>query len=110
MSQVTNTGSSYERLRDVTQPCPQCDGKYVMIYLHGGIDKAWPACNTCSFDGAPKYKDLTRFDYIGVKSDEEIFKIGYERWNDLVLLVSKDLEENPGKNARQVTGAIKEED
>lgn len=101
MSQITRTYSNYEKERNVTKPCPSCGGKFVMIMQDFGNEISWPRCNTCRFDGSPRYKNTTTFAHEGL-DDEEVFRVGYENWDILVDFINDELEKNPMKTAKQI--------
>lgn len=101
MSQVTRTYSNYEKERNVTKPCPACGGKFVMILQDFGKEISWPRCQTCKFDGAPRYQDTTTFAHDGL-SDDEVFSVGYENWDILVDFITDEMEKNPNKTAKQI--------
>ena len=100
MSQMTNTGGTYESQRDVTKPCPACGSKYVMVFVDSGREKSWPACNMCKFDGSPRFQGATEFDYEGM-TDERHFEVAYENWDTLVDFISEEMSRT-GKTAKQV--------
>lgn len=100
MSQIKNTFSKYAQERDITKPCPNCGGKFVMVMKDSGKKTSWPVCNVCSFDGSPRYKGATDFEYENM-TDEEHFKAAYEQWDTLTDFINEEMQLT-GKTAKQV--------
>jgi len=108
MSQVKSTGSRYEKERNITKPCPACGGKFVMVMIHSGREKSWPVCNICGFDGSPRFKGATEFDYVGM-SDERHFEVAYENWDTLVDFINEEMKLT-GKTAKELCQKEKKEE
>lgn len=107
MSQVKNTFSKYVQERDITKPCPSCEGKFVMVMIDSGKKVSWPVCNVCGFDGSPRFKGATEFEYEHM-TDEEHFQAAYENWDTLVDFIREEMAES-GKTAKQVCEKEKKE-
>ena len=75
----------------VTEKCPICNGKFIVVMLHEGTNTAWPECFKCGFSGHTKEdKEAMEIDLeLNSHMDEtQIFKEAVNSWEEYISLLN----------------------